>query len=67
MHPVARLPAAQRYNKSGWLSEQVPELSTIAHTWFNHMRDCGKDVRELIHDGCPVACVKDAPFASIKT
>ena len=29
------------------------------------MRDCGEDVRELLNDGCPVACVKDAPFAYV--
>jgi hypothetical protein len=29
------------------------------------MRDCGEDVRELMHDGCPVACVKDAPFGYV--
>ena len=27
------------------------------------MRDCGSDVRELMHDGCPTVCVEDAPFA----
>lgn len=29
------------------------------------MRGCGADVRELLHDGCPVACVGDAPFAYV--
>ena len=29
------------------------------------MRQCGEDVRELIHDGCPVACVDDAAFAYV--
>ena len=29
------------------------------------MRQCGDDVRELIHDGCPVACVDDAAFAYV--
>ena len=29
------------------------------------MRECGDDVRELMHDGCPVACVKDAPFGYV--
>ncbi len=48
-----------------WLSEQVPELGTIAHRWFGRMRECGDDVRELMHDGCPVACVSDAPFGYV--
>lgn len=29
------------------------------------MRQCGDDVRELVHDGCPVACVEDAPFGYV--
>ena len=29
------------------------------------MRECGDDVVELIHDGCPVALVGDAPFAYV--
>jgi hypothetical protein len=41
------------------------ELRRIAQTWFEHMRGCGADVRELLHDGCPVACVEDAPFGYV--
>jgi hypothetical protein len=48
-----------------WLNEQVPELGAIAQTWFVRMRDSGPDVRELMHDGCPVACVQDAPFGYV--
>jgi len=29
------------------------------------MRDCGGEVRELVHDGCPVACVDDVPFGYV--
>jgi hypothetical protein len=29
------------------------------------MRHCGADVRELLHDGCPVDCVNDAPFGYV--
>jgi hypothetical protein len=29
------------------------------------MRDCGADVRELLHDGQPTACLGDAPFAYV--
>jgi hypothetical protein len=29
------------------------------------MRQCGGDVRELMHDGCPVACVEDAAFGYV--
>jgi len=31
------------------------------------MRRCGADVRELIHDGCPVACVSDAAFGYVNS
>ena len=48
-----------------WLNEQPPELAAIARTWFLRMRECGEDVRELMHDGCPVACVGDAPFGYV--
>lgn len=48
-----------------WLNEQEPELGTIARKWFVRMRECGNDVRELMHDGCPVACVADVPFGYV--
>ena len=49
----------------GWLAEPADALRRIARTWFEHMRDCGADVRELVHDGGPVACVQDAPFGYV--
>lgn len=48
-----------------WLNEQAPELGAIARQWFVQMRECGDDVRELMHDGCPVACVGDVPFGYV--
>jgi hypothetical protein len=48
-----------------WLNEQPPELNAIATRGFSQMRGCGDDVRELMHDGCPVACVGDAPFGYV--
>lgn len=48
-----------------WLDEQVPELGAIALTWFTRMRRCGPDVRELMPDGWPTACVGDAPFGYV--
>jgi hypothetical protein len=48
-----------------WLEEQAPQLGAIARRWFVRMRECGNDVRELMHDGCPTACVADAPFAYV--
>jgi hypothetical protein len=48
-----------------WLSKQSGELGTLARTWFSRMRACGFDVLEMMHDGCPVVCVKDIPFAYV--
>ncbi len=45
-----------------WIKEHAGELGAIAHQWFEVMRKCGDEVRELLHDGCPVACLGDAPF-----
>jgi hypothetical protein len=61
------LPGGVKRNPAidAWLSDQPAELGAIAHEWFDKMRQCGDDVRELLHDGCPVACVQDAPFAYV--
>jgi len=48
-----------------WLNEQAEELGSIARKWFDAMRKCGNGVRELMHDGCPVVCLMDAPFAYV--
>ena len=50
-----------------WLTGHPIELRSIAQKWFARMRQCGDDVRELMHDGCPVACVGDAPFAYVNS
>jgi hypothetical protein len=48
-----------------WMKEHGGELGTIAREWFALMRKCGDEVRELLHDGCPVACLGDAPFGYV--
>jgi hypothetical protein len=48
-----------------WFSGFADPLRAIARPWFERMRGCGADVRELFHDGCPVACVQDAPFGYV--
>jgi hypothetical protein len=48
-----------------WLKEQPAELREIARKWFAEFRGCGDGVRELMHDGCPVACVEDVPFGYV--
>lgn len=48
-----------------WMKQHAGELGAIAQHWFEAMRNCGDEVRELLHDGCPVACLGDAPFAYV--
>ena len=48
-----------------WMKEHAGDLGAIALDWFETMRSCGDEVRELLHDGCPVACLGDAPFAYV--
>ena len=59
---VKRDPAVQ-----AWLNGQPEHLRAIARPWFERMRACGDDVRELMHDGCPTACVGDAGFGYVDT
>src|SRR6516164_3244077 len=48
-----------------WMHEHSGELGAIAQDWFEVMRGCGEDVRELLHDGHPTACVADAAFGYV--
>ena len=48
-----------------WMKKHARALGTIALQWFEVMRECGDEVRELLHDGCPVACLGDAPFGYV--
>jgi hypothetical protein len=48
-----------------WMKAQAGELGALAHEWFEVMRKCGDEVREVFHDGCPVACLGDAPFGYV--
>jgi hypothetical protein len=50
---------------NAWLDQRAGELGAIARHWFELMRNCGDEVRELLHDGCPVACLGDAPFGYV--
>jgi len=48
-----------------WFDERSGELGAMAREWFEVMRGCGDEVRELVHDGCPVACLGDVPFGYV--
>ena len=57
---IERSPAIE-----AWFKEQPRELSAIARHWFEAMRRCGRDVRELLHDDQPTICIGDAAFAYV--
>lgn len=48
-----------------WMKKTPGELGAIARHWFEVMRQCGDDVREVLHDGHPTACVGDAAFGYV--
>jgi hypothetical protein len=48
-----------------WMKKHDRELGAIARHWFEVMRGCGDEVREVLHDGCANACLGDVPFAYI--
>ncbi|MGE3956918.1 MAG: DUF1801 domain-containing protein [Vicinamibacterales bacterium] len=50
---------------TAWMREQPDELAALARRWFDVMRNCGPDVRELLHDDHPTACVGQAAFAYV--
>jgi hypothetical protein len=67
MTQLMRFPAAVRNDPAieVWMQEHPGELGAIAQRWFEVLRQCGDDVRELLHDGHPTACVGDAAFAYV--
>jgi hypothetical protein len=48
-----------------WFAAGRDEMRRFALPWFERMRGCGPDVRELLHDGHPTACVDDAAFCYV--
>jgi hypothetical protein len=48
-----------------WMHKHSGALGSIAREWFEVMRACGDDVRELLHDGHPTACVGEAAFCYV--
>jgi len=62
-----RFPAATRRDRAvdAWMRTRPDALGRIARRWFDAMRGCGDDVRELLHDGHPTACVDDSAFAYV--
>jgi len=48
-----------------WLNTRPAALAALARPWFEAMRACGPDVRELMHDGHPTACVGEIAFGYV--
>ncbi len=69
MNGLMRFPSAVKRDPEieAWMNAHSDELGAIAKYWFDVMRDCGADVRELLHDGHPTACVADAAFAYVNS
>jgi hypothetical protein len=55
-----RDPAIER-----WMRQHSGELGAIARKWFAVMRECGDEVREVLHDGAPTACLGDVAFGYV--
>ena len=47
------------------MAQHSGQSGVIAQGWFELMRACGDDVRELSHHGHPTACVSDAAFGYV--
>lgn len=64
---ILRFPTAVKRDRAidAWIRAQREDLRPLVEAWVGHMRRCGRDVRELMHDGCPTACVGDAAFAYV--
>jgi hypothetical protein len=67
MTQLMRFPSAVRRDPDieAWFSRHGDERRRMARPWFDRMRGCGADVRELLHDGHPTACAGDAAFGYV--
>jgi hypothetical protein len=67
MSQLMRFPSSVKRDPAieAWVHAHSDELGRIALRWLEVMRNCGDDVRELLHDGHPTACVGDAAFAYV--
>jgi len=67
MSQLMRFPTAVERDPAikSWMDERADDLGAIARRWFEVMRGCGDNVRELLHDGHPTACVGDAAFGYV--
>ena len=67
MDNILRFPTAVKHDPAidAWLRAQRGDMRPLVEAWFARLRECGDDVRELMHDGAPTACVGDAAFGYV--
>lgn len=67
MEQLLRFPGGLKRDPAveAWMKAHAGELGQIAQQGFEAMRHCGDDVRELLHDGHPTACIGDAAFGYV--
>lgn len=67
MSALFRFPEARPRDPAveAWFDAPGHDLRVMVRPWFDTLRDCGADVRELLHDGNPTACAGDAAFAYV--
>ncbi len=67
MSELFRFPSAVARDPGvdAWFARTDDALRWIAQPWFEQMRGGGADVRELLQDGHPTACVDDAAFGYV--
>ncbi len=67
MSDLFRFPSVLRRDPDveAWFAAPNHELRRLVQPWFDRLRGCGADVRELMHDGHPTACVGEAAFAYV--
>lgn len=67
MGRMFNFPSAVPHSKEveQWFFGHDDELGLIAQHWFKVLRACGDDVRELLHDGQPTACIGETAFAYV--
>lgn len=67
MTALFRLSGARRDDPAveAWFAVGDDGLRLLAKSWFEAVRASGPDVAELLHDGHPTACVRDAAFAYV--
>lgn len=66
MSRLFRFPSAiaRHPDVEAWLAGSDP-MRALVGPWFERIRTLGPDVRELLHDGHPTACVEDAAFVYV--